>query len=56
MLHNRPALKEIGDESIEGITDVVSGEKDPRNLMIVFSMLRVLIVEWDISSHVEVIH
>ena len=37
-----------------GIVDLVAGERDPRNLMIIFSLLRVLIVEWDIRSHAEV--
>ena len=44
----------MGDDFIIGITDLVSGEKDPRNLMIVFSMLRVVMIEFDISGHVEV--
>ena len=43
----------MGDESLVGITDLVNGEKDPRNLMLVFSICRVLMLEWDISSHVE---
>ena len=54
MLKHRNALKELRDESIVGITDLVSGEKDPRNLMIIFSMLKVVLVEWDISAHAEV--
>lgn len=41
------------DESLVGITDLVAGEKDPRNLMLIFSMLRVLMVEWDISEHAQ---
>lgn len=43
----------MGDESLVGITELVAGEKDPRNLMLIFSMLRVLMVEWDITRHVE---
>ena len=43
----------MGDESLIGITSVVAGEKDPRNLMLIFSMLRVVMLEWDISSHAE---
>ena len=43
----------MGDESLVGITDLVTGEKDPRNLMLVFSMLRVIILEWDISKYAE---
>ena len=53
MFRHRNALKEIGNESLIGITDLVSGEKDPRNLMIIFSLLKVVITEWDISNHAE---
>ncbi len=54
MSRHRDALKELGNESLIGITDLVSGEKDPRNLMIIFSILNVVMVEWDISKHAEV--
>ncbi|EXJ88711.1 hypothetical protein A1O1_05643 [Capronia coronata CBS 617.96] len=50
---HRKAVRNMGDESLVGITQLVAGEKDPRNLMLIFSMLRVLMVEWDISGHVE---
>ncbi|KAI9857336.1 MAG: hypothetical protein M1824_004886 [Vezdaea acicularis] len=49
----REALKKIGHSFIVGITDLVSGEKDPRNLMVIFSMLKVVMVEWDISTYIE---
>ena len=48
------ALLALGDESIVGIVDLMTGEKDPRNLMLVFSILKVVMVEWDISNHAEV--
>lgn len=54
MLQHRQALKEMGDEFVIGVIDLVSGEKDPRNLMIIFSVLKAVMVEWDISSHAEV--
>ena len=54
MSQHRSALKDMGDESIVGITDLVSGEKDPRNLMIIFSVLKVVMIEWDITAHAEV--
>lgn len=54
MLKHRNALKDLGTESIVGITDLVSGEKDPRNLVFIFSIFRVVIMEWDISAHAEV--
>ncbi|KAL8760875.1 MAG: hypothetical protein Q9184_002963 [Pyrenodesmia sp. 2 TL-2023] len=53
MLKHRAALRSLGDEAIVGITDLVSGEKDPRSLMIVFSVLHVIMVEWDIANQVE---
>ena len=55
MSQNRTALKDMGDEAVIGIMNLTSGEKDPRNLMIIFSILRVIMVEWDISSHAEVL-
>lgn len=55
MAQYRTALKHMGDETIVGITDLVRGEKDPRNLMIIFSILRVILLEWDISSNAEVL-
>ena len=53
MSKHRSAIKSMQSESLVGITDLVSGEKDPRNLMIVFSILKVIMVEWDIVGHVE---
>ena len=54
MLQHRAALKDMGQEFVVGVTDLVSGEKDPRNLMVVFSVLKAVMVEWDISAHAEV--
>ena len=54
MSNHRGALKSLGEESLVGITDLVSGEKDPRNLMIIFSVLKVVMIEWNITSHAEV--
>ena len=42
----------MGDESLVGVVELVAGEKDPRNLMMIFSILRVIILEWDIKNHV----
>lgn len=53
MLKHRAALKSLEDEAIVGITDLVSGEKDPRSLMIIFSVLHVIMVEWDIANQAE---
>lgn len=48
------ALLDMGDVSLVGIVDLMTGEKDPRNLMMVFSILKVVMIEWDITNHVEV--
>ena len=54
MSNHRPAVLSLGNESLLGIVELVSGEKDPRNLMIIFSILRVVMVEWDVVGHAEV--
>lgn len=54
MLNHRGSLKSLGDDAIVGITDLISGEKDPRSLMIIFSVLQVIMVEWDIAAKAEV--
>lgn len=56
MFQHRQALKDLGEEFVVGVTDLVSGEKDPRNLMIIFSVLKVIMIEWDITNHAEVSH
>ena len=56
MLQHRQALREMRDEFVIGVMDLVSGEKDPRNLMIIFSVLKAVMLEWDISDHAEVGH
>lgn len=40
--------------SLIGVVDLMTGEKDPRNLMMVFSILKVVMMEWEITNHVEV--
>ncbi|KAL4872293.1 hypothetical protein BDV12DRAFT_153206 [Aspergillus spectabilis] len=55
MSNHRAILHELGDTSLVGTVDLMTGEKDPRNLMLVFSILKVIMVEWDISNHVELL-
>ncbi|KAH8429886.1 MET18/MMS19 family protein [Aspergillus melleus] len=55
MSNHRAALHEMGDESLVGIVDLMTGEKDPRNLMLVFSILKVVMIEWDVSNHAELL-
>lgn len=49
-------LKKLGDPFIDGFAELIGGEKDPRNLMIVFSLLKVIIIEFDTERHTEVRH
>lgn len=47
-------LKNMGNEFLSGYTSIAEGEKDPRNLLTAFAIARVILVEFDISTHVEV--
>lgn len=48
------ALKSLGKEFLSGYISLAEGEKDPRNLLLAFAIDRVLLLEFDISAHVEV--
>lgn len=48
------ALKAMGKEFISGYISLAEGEKDPRNLLLAFAIDRVMVLEFDISAHVEV--
>lgn len=50
----QPALKDMGSEFITSYTKMVDGEKDPRNLMLLFSMDRVILLEFDVRDHIDV--
>jgi DNA repair/transcription protein MET18/MMS19 len=47
-------LKAKGKEFLDGYISLAEGEKDPRNLMTAFAIARVILIEFDISLHVEV--
>lgn len=44
---HRSALKSLGPEFVKGYIELVEGEKDPRNLVYIFAMDRVVLIEWD---------
>lgn len=48
------ALKRMGKDFLSGYCHLVTGEKDPRNLRLAFTIERVMLVEFDISENVEV--
>lgn len=47
---HRAALKSLGAQFIKGYIDLVEGEKDPRNLVYIFAMDRVILIEWELDS------
>ncbi|KAF1986114.1 hypothetical protein K402DRAFT_446653 [Aulographum hederae CBS 113979] len=56
MAKYRDALRNVHNDTPDFMSRFVSyfdGEKDPRNLMIVFSILKVPMTEWDISSDAQ---
>ena len=42
------ALKNMGKPFIEGFVRLMTNEKDPHNLMIAFSIVKAILVEFDI--------
>ena len=52
--NHRRAMLDMGETSLLGYMQVVGGEKDPRNLMLLFAMDRVILLEFEIGSMVEV--
>lgn len=48
------ALKKLGKRFIEGFIGLMTNEKDPHNLMLAFSILKVILVEFDIVGLQEV--
>jgi DNA repair/transcription protein MET18/MMS19 len=49
-----PGLKKLGKSFIEGFVSLMALEKDPHNLMLCFSVLKVILVEFDIVGLQEV--
>ncbi|RUS33413.1 Dos2-interacting transcription regulator of RNA-Pol-II-domain-containing protein [Jimgerdemannia flammicorona] len=47
------ALQKLGDDFVFGFTQIMDGEKDPRNLLLAFGLIKNIIHEFDIASHVE---
>lgn len=44
----------MGDEFVRGYIALADGEKDPRNLLLAFSIDKVICIEFDITQHIEV--
>lgn len=44
----------MGNEFLSGYIKLAESEKDPRNLLLTLAIARVILVEFDITNHVEV--
>lgn len=44
----------MGPDFLSGYAKLVTGEKDPRNLRLSFTIVRVILLEFEISSNTEV--
>ncbi|KAH9479537.1 MMS19 nucleotide excision repair protein-like protein [Psilocybe cubensis] len=53
MAFHRDVLKNMGKQFLDGYINLAEGEKDPRNLIVAFAIARVILIEFDISGHVE---
>ncbi|KAF8308312.1 hypothetical protein DL93DRAFT_2231691 [Clavulina sp. PMI_390] len=50
---HRAALKVMGPTFVSGYVNLADGEKDPRNLIISFAIVRVLLIEFDVNANLE---
>ncbi|KAG5439812.1 hypothetical protein PCANB_000094 [Pneumocystis canis] len=53
IIKHQKALKKMGSKFIEDLIKIVDEEKDPRNLILVFSIMHKVIFEFDITSHAK---
>ncbi|KAG8887558.1 hypothetical protein FRB98_009464 [Tulasnella sp. 332] len=49
----RDAIKGLGGSAVKGYLTLAEGEKDPRNLMLAFSIVRVLLIEFDVKDYID---
>jgi DNA repair/transcription protein MET18/MMS19 len=52
--HHIAVLKGMNDSTLNGFTRLIAGEKDPRNLLVVFSILKIIIENFQIEKSKEV--
>ncbi|KAF9531685.1 RNAPII transcription regulator C-terminal-domain-containing protein [Crepidotus variabilis] len=53
MALHREVLKSMNKTFLDGYIALADGEKDPRNLMVAFAITRVILIEFDTSTHTE---
>jgi len=49
-------LKSIDDAFVSGFIQAVEGEKDPRNIMIIFKIVKIIFSELNYKPYIEVIY
>ena len=54
VINNKSAeLKQIEDQFVSGVMDAIDGERDPRNLSLLFELLPVFLKKFSLSNKVE---
>jgi DNA repair/transcription protein MET18/MMS19 len=51
---SRLDMKGLGDRYLRQHLGIAEGEKDPRNLLLMFSLDAVVLLEFDVQSFIEV--
>ncbi|KAG0233463.1 hypothetical protein BGW42_007420 [Actinomortierella wolfii] len=51
--HYLKSMQTLGSEFVFGFIQCLDGEKDPRNLMLAFTLIKEIIQNFDIAQHVE---
>jgi DNA repair/transcription protein MET18/MMS19 len=53
LLNNTVGLQKISKDFISGFVTTMDGEKDPRNLLLLFKIVKLITIELDISSNIS---
>ncbi|KAG5518971.1 hypothetical protein PMAC_002502 [Pneumocystis sp. 'macacae'] len=53
MIKHKKVLKKMGSEFIEGFIKIVGREKDPRNLILIFSIMNTIISDFNITLYAK---
>ncbi|KAF8328366.1 ARM repeat-containing protein [Cantharellus anzutake] len=51
--NHRQAMRLLDRDFVSGYVSIAEGEKDPRSLLLSFSVVRVLLIEFPIQAHIE---
>jgi len=56
LVNNQIVLKTIEETFVPGFVQAVEGEKDPRNIMIIFKIVKIIFTELNYKPFIEVIN